>query len=854
MLKNNNTQVLTRMAGRSLKSGRRQSVTMILAVLLSAFMLFGVFTVGMTYFKMQRLQNIRLGGGEFDAIMYGVTDEQLRTCRENPDILRFGVHAVSGYIDETEYDNTPEVTLMWADETCWNEIMAPARERVEGHYPVEEDEVMVTEYALEKCGFHGLNVGDTFTAVYGAGAVKCEKTFRISGIWEGFGEKSAFYVSEKFYEQTGLDPADVASGRFLIDFRQKLISQEEQDAFIASMNLGKQQRLFFTVDFAFSVQILTGIAGLALVICLCAYLLIYNIMYLSVAGNIRYYGLLQTIGMTGRQICGLIRRQMFLVGGIGLAGGVLLGSGVSFLVVPSVVKSLGIRMGKGGEIAVSFHPLILLLTLLLTGITVYIAGRKPAKIAVTCSPMEALGYRPSADVRRRGRLGGSRRKAGRQPRSGCKDTVRDISPSARIWRMAKEQITKDKRKAGIVMLSLAAGMSVFLCIATLLTSQAKREYNYNFRDFDMVVKNSTMRKEEQEERVQIFDQTVLDRLDAIEGVAETAPLRYAEITVPWEPEFADMWMREFYETWMNIPYEDEVEEYKEFPENFGSSLVGISKADFEALNAASGEPVDEEEFLEGKTCLLYRDGLEFKSSDVTGKSVTCAAYGDRTHTQTFEIGGLVDVNDYTALLGYPPTIIVSEDVVREFAEEPIIYKIGIRYREEYDAKTEAEILSVLDAGPHGKDYSYESRIEMKKEVEKAQGNMMEIGIGIALILALIGMMNYVNTFVGNIRSRRVEIAVLESIGMTGRQVKKMLILEGLLYAGGAWVITGIAGMAATYWIYQSMNYTGAEFVIPAVPLLCAAVISVLICISVPAIAYREIEKKGIVEYIKMPVC
>ena len=97
-------------------------------------------------------------------------------------------------------------------------------------------------------------------------------------------------------------------------------------------------------------------------------------------------------------------------------------------------------------------------------------------------------------------------------------------------------------------------MSVFLCITTILNSQARREYNYNFRDFDMVVKNGTMRKEEQEKRVQIFDQTMLDRLDAVEGVSETAPLCYAEITVPWEPEFADMWMREFYETWMNIPY------------------------------------------------------------------------------------------------------------------------------------------------------------------------------------------------------------------------------------------------------------------------------------------------------------
>lgn len=47
--------------------------------------------------------------------------------QENPDILRFGVHALSGYIDETEYDNTPEVMLIWADEACWNEIMAPAR-------------------------------------------------------------------------------------------------------------------------------------------------------------------------------------------------------------------------------------------------------------------------------------------------------------------------------------------------------------------------------------------------------------------------------------------------------------------------------------------------------------------------------------------------------------------------------------------------------------------------------------------------------------------------------------------------------------------------------------------------------
>ena len=63
-----------------------------------------------------------------------------------------------------------------------------------------------------------------------------------------------------------------------------------------------------------SVPLYLGLLALILVTCVCAYLLIYNIMYLSVTGNIRYYGLLQTVGMTGHQIYRLIYRQMLFVG------------------------------------------------------------------------------------------------------------------------------------------------------------------------------------------------------------------------------------------------------------------------------------------------------------------------------------------------------------------------------------------------------------------------------------------------------------------------------------------------------------------------------------------------------------
>ena len=128
---------------------------------------------------------------------------------------------------------------------------------------------------------------------------------------------------------------------------------------------------------------------------------------------------------------------------------------------------------------------------------------------------------------------------------------------------------------------------------------------------------------------------------------------------------------------------------------------------------------------------------------------------------------------------------------------------------------------------------------------------MGVGIGIIAILALIGFMNYVNTTVGSIQSRQVEISIMESIGMTGKQVRKMLVMEGLLYAGGAWGITITIGLAVTYKIYQSVNYRGVPFEVPILSVLAAMLIIALICMMIPVYVYRNLEKKGaVIERIK----
>ena len=79
-------------------------------------------------------------------------------------------------------------------------------------------------------------------------------------------------------------------------------------------------------------------------------------MYLSVAGRVRHYGLLQTIGMTEWQIKVMLKEQLLLIGSMGIGTGCVTGAFVSFFLIPVIVKNLGIQSGYIDGIGVQFHP------------------------------------------------------------------------------------------------------------------------------------------------------------------------------------------------------------------------------------------------------------------------------------------------------------------------------------------------------------------------------------------------------------------------------------------------------------------------------------------------------------------
>lgn len=819
MLRNNNGAVITKMAKHSLVRNKGRNAVLIVAVMLSAFMLFTVLTVGGTWIRMLKLEMLRTQGGEFEAILYGFTEEQEEICKNHPEIKAVGIGAYSGWGIKTEQDDTLHSVFIWADKTQWETILKPARKWVKGSYPQKANEVMVTKKVLKDCGMEQLGIGDSFVITYGDNLGEHTRELVISGMWGGYGDKNTFYVSKEFFEQSGFLLKDNATGLLHLQLKPAIITNKLYERLEKDLKIDKKQRLIpsQTAQTAM-LSVCLGLLGLIGIICLSAYLLIYNILYLSVSGNIRYYGLLQTIGMTPKQIYRLVNKQMWLIGAIGTGIGLVLGIVTSFCLIPAIVKGMGIHEK---HIEIVFHPVIFLLSIVFSVLTVKIGSRKPARLATQSSPVEALGYR----------------------RVSLRKRTHKTARGRLLWRMARERIGRDKKKTAMVVASLGISLSVFLCMVTLIDSQGPRTIVSNYMEADIVIKNDTMQMREKREWKPLMQPSFLKEIEEDEGIKKVYPVYNEEIVIPWQGEFTDYWMTNFYDMWMQEAYDDVKNDYRKHPEKYCSFLVGIDREEFQYLNLTMENVVAEEDFLEGKACILYENMLGLDFEKVKGQQISYYLTDNPKQTYQMTMQGVTNDSHYANLLGTTPTLIVSNTFLKKIAKHPYISKVGIEYEQEYDEETEGRLKNLMEESSYQKDFSYDSKIEEVKTVEKAQGNMMRIGMGLALLLAFIGTMNYVNTSVSNLQTSQMELSVMESVGMTQKQLQKLLVREGLLFAVSALLFAATIGLFITYCLYQSMNYRKIPFEVPVLPILAAVFVVMLLCIIVPLFAYWRLERK-----------
>jgi putative ABC transport system permease protein len=148
---------------------------------------------------------------------------------------------------------------------------------------------------------------------------------------------------------------------------------------------------------------------------------------------------------------------------------------------------------------------------------------------------------------------------------------------------------------------------------------------------------------------------------------------------------------------------------------------------------------------------------------------------------------------------------------------------------------------------------YTSRETLKAEFENLQTTYLTMGGAMAFILALVGILNFINTVVTSIISRRRELAMLQSVGMTGKQVRGTLFVEGICYtlltvfftltAGVGLSLLIVRVIAGQTWFYKEY-LTVIPSVISIIPLF-------LICAIVPLICYNRLVKESLVERLRV---
>lgn len=126
--------------------------------------------------------------------------------------------------------------------------------------------------------------------------------------------------------------------------------------------------------------------------------------------------------------------------------------------------------------------------------------------------------------------------------------------------------------------------------------------------------------------------------------------------------------------------------------------------------------------------------------------------------------------------------------------------------------------------------------------------------GLTALIAFISFMNMANTMITGIVTRKQEFGVLQAIGMTNRQLNKMLREEGLFFSLGTVVISLLLGLPLGYGLFlygKNHSWMGLdEYTVSLTEILVMIVALAALQLILSWILSRNVKKESLVERIR----
>ena len=404
-----NRKCIRKLSFRTLWASRKRNIIAVIAIALTTLLFTSLFTIAMSINSSYENYTFRQVGGYCHGTFKEVTEEQTQAIAGHSKVKAVGARTNIGFMDSGVFAKVPaEVSYM--DENCTKWGFA---EPTVGHMPQSGKEISMDTGALKLLGI-APELGTEITLTYTVGdknqtSYDKTDTFTLAGWWD-YDDISPVHfinISEEYARSVEAEGMAAGMNAFRTDLNVMMASaldirgqmeQVDLDLGYTWETQGEENSVRIGVNWGYtsaqlgeSVDATTvlAIAAFLVLVMFTGYLIIYNIFQISVTGDIRFYGLLKTIGVTPRQLKRIIRQQALLLCVVGIPVGLLLGYWIGAAVMPSVMAITN----YGSEMTtISNSPLIFLGSALFALITVFLSCSRPGKIAAKVSPVEATRY------------------------------------------------------------------------------------------------------------------------------------------------------------------------------------------------------------------------------------------------------------------------------------------------------------------------------------------------------------------------------------------------------------------------------------------------------------------------------
>ncbi len=835
-MKNNNGAIIKRLTLSSLKANKKRNLFIILAIALTTFLLGSVFSIGMSLVESQKMQDIRLAGTLAHGAVGHPSASQMEKLAGLDYVDIIGTNNNVAYVKSTIPElKSISLALHYFDKTEWEKLHAPAYTDITGDYPQKENEIMISLGVLNKMGITNPTLGMKIPLTYYTDTENSERLieqeFILSGWYKSYdlvqsmNRAATLFVSKALSDKYGKTVEKDGSATLLFVDAARVMEYLER--LKGDLSLGEDQPVvansLFSMDEASTAAGISAIAAIVAFLILTGYLLIYNVLFISVSRDVRFYGLLKTLGTTAKQIKHLVFGQIVRLCLIGIPLGAILALVISLLVVPFSINQLG--AASTGAV-VSFSPLIYAGAAFFALVTALLGAFKPAKKAGEISPVEAQKF------------------TGLQPKPD-----RSYKPSGgKISVMAMRNLFRDKKRSFVVLLSLFLGITTFLTVTTLVSGMAMDHYVEAMHESDFALRNRVYMDVEGSK--QKFDSAFMKKLETLPGLEHIGFMTWCRMRLDYTPEAFGQYIADL-EAQKLIDHLSE----EEIAEGFRGLVVGVDRPALAEINKTLNKPLDLDAFERGEFGLIATDD-EALFSSVRELSLTPLYWSEARWQEnsgseklSLPLGGFVPAffKDIGSTLA--PTLFVSNAVINRLYDEPLITEVTIDVADGY----EQEVLSILkQLSGNDPDIVRTSKIEALQELNSAKMVLFILGGGIALIIALIGILNFVNIMSVGILVRRHELTTLESIGMSRKQVRRLLVGEGLGYAVLTLFFVITAGSLIDFGVFAlfRQQITYAVFSYPVIPMLLVSLAILAICVITPEITYRSINRATIAQRLR----